>query len=96
MYRFKNQWQIIESKKSFGGQGGSLNSRRQPFQNSTFQCFQQLQWLPWDCQTLEDTGKTKGSWVIAVGDCKGWTIHPHRPWTWLNLSSYKPTFGPRR
>jgi hypothetical protein len=41
---------------------------RSLFRNSTFQCFQQLQWLPWDCQTLENTGKTKGSWVIAVGD----------------------------
>jgi hypothetical protein len=24
--------------------------------------------LPWDCHTLENTGKTEGSWVIAVGD----------------------------
>jgi hypothetical protein len=46
-----------------------LNRGRQPFQNSSFQCFQQLQGLPWDCQTLENTGKTDRSWVIAVGDC---------------------------
>ena len=48
--------------------GTELNRRRQPFQNSDFQCFQQLQRLPWDCQTLENTGNTNGSWVIAVGD----------------------------
>ena len=42
--------------------------RAQPFQNSDFQCFQQLHGLPWDCHTLENTGKTEGSWVIAVGD----------------------------
>ena len=45
-----------------------LNRRRQPFQNSDFQFFQQLQGLPWDYQTLENPGKTEGSWVIAVGD----------------------------
>jgi hypothetical protein len=33
----------------------------QPFQNSAFRCFQQLQRLPWDCQTLENPAKTKGS-----------------------------------
>ncbi len=48
--------------------GTELNRRRQPFQNSYYQCFQQLQWLPWDCQTLESTRKASGSWVIAVGD----------------------------
>jgi len=48
--------------------GTELNRRRQPFQNSDFQCFQQLQWLPWDCQTLENTGNTHKSWVIAGGD----------------------------
>jgi hypothetical protein len=48
--------------------GTELNVRRQPFQNSDFQCLQQLQGLPWDCHTLENTGKTEGSWVIAVGD----------------------------
>jgi hypothetical protein len=37
-------------------------------QNSDFQCFQQLQGLPWDCQTLENTHKTERSWVISVGD----------------------------
>jgi hypothetical protein len=50
--------------------GTELNRRRQPFQNSPFQCFQQLQRLPRDCQTLENTGKAEGSWVIAVGDSR--------------------------
>jgi len=45
-----------------------LNRRRQPFQNSRFQCFQQLQRLSWDCQTLENTYKADGSWVNVVGD----------------------------
>ena len=47
------------------------NRRRQAFQNSYFQCFQQLQWLPWDCQTLESTRKAQEPWVIAVGDSEG-------------------------
>ena len=38
------------------------------FSDSDFQCFQQLQGLPWDCQTLESTIKTREPWVIAVGD----------------------------
>jgi hypothetical protein len=29
---------------------------------------EQLQWLSWDCQTLENTSTTHVSWVIAVGD----------------------------
>jgi hypothetical protein len=49
----------------------SGNGRAQPFQNSPFQYFQQLQGLLWDCQTLESTSKTVGSWVIAVGDQHG-------------------------
>jgi beta-lactamase class D len=28
-------------------------------QKSPFQCFKQLQRLPWDCQTLKKTGKTE-------------------------------------
>jgi len=48
--------------------GTGLNRRRHPFQNSHIQCFQQLQGLPWDCQTLESMRKTRGPWVIAVGD----------------------------
>ena len=51
----------------FGGR--SRTTDNQPFQNSDFQCFQQLHGLPWDCHTLENTGKTEGSWVITVGDC---------------------------
>jgi hypothetical protein len=49
---------------------GELSRPRQCFQNSDFQCFQQLQWLQLDCQTQESTTKTSGSWVIAVGDSK--------------------------
>lgn len=33
-----------------------------------YKCFQQLQGLPWDCRTLESTGKTEQPWVIGVGD----------------------------
>src|ERR1017187_6673691 len=47
--------------------GTELNRRRQPFQNSSFQCFQQLQWLSWDCQTLESTRETRE----PVGDRRG-------------------------
>jgi hypothetical protein len=59
--------------KAQGGQAEEndfRNRRRQPFQSS-FQCFQQLQWLSWDCQTLESTRKTREPWVITVGDLKG-------------------------
>jgi hypothetical protein len=48
--------------------GTELDRRRQPFQNCDFQCFQQLQGLRWDCQTLESTMMTREPWVIAVGD----------------------------
>jgi hypothetical protein len=40
-------------------------------EHTSFQCFQQLQWLPWDCQTLESTRKAHEPWVIAVGDSEG-------------------------
>ena len=52
-----------------------MQRRYQSFQNSTLQCFQQLQGLPWDCQTPENTGKTAKSWVIAVGDSSQTTCY---------------------
>jgi hypothetical protein len=75
--------------------GTELNRRRQPFQNSDFQCFQQLQGLPWDCHTLENTGKTEGSWVIAVGDSSmGFRGDSNfRP---LGLKKYRDFTRPRR
>jgi len=56
-----------------------VERRRQRFQNSPFQCFQQLQTLPWDCQALENTCKPDGSWVIGVGDSEQITIGYRAP-----------------
>jgi hypothetical protein len=45
------------------------------FQNSTFQCFQQLQWLPWNCQALEKTCKTDESRLIPQCQEDASTLH---------------------
>src|ERR1019366_2919487 len=62
------------------------NGGAQPFQDSDFQCFQQLKRFPWDCQTLEITRKTDRSWVIDVGDSGDYAQRTH--------ISHKPTSGP--
>jgi hypothetical protein len=48
------------------------------FQNSDILCFQQLQWLPWNCETLENTWKTQGAWVIAVVNEPAGTFVTHK------------------
>src|SRR5262249_38213422 len=58
----------ICTHSSYEGFRLGRSCRRQLFQNSHFQCFQQLQRLPWDCQTLGSTEKTDPSWGIAVGE----------------------------
>src|SRR5271169_4243570 len=59
--------------------GTELNRRGQPFQNSYCQCFQQLQWLPWDCQTLESTATTRGPWVIYCTNLSCQAMSARRP-----------------
>src|ERR1017187_3692805 len=72
--------------------GTELNRRRQPFQNSYDQCFQQLQWLGWDCQ---NTGKyEKNEWVVGDSKAQESSIEACEclPWPRLATPAMIPSF----